>query len=528
MIPTESFATLAKAAADEASFLEAVAHYIRQKMGSTDCDIFRRISGGGLQLVGTTHIPQSIARLRIGRGVGLIGKCLAGNEEIVIKKGLDEDPRSQHLSDISEEHFKSGMAFTVPGTRRSMGVVFLRSESEWDVTEEDKSQFRALMNELGQAWTIYASAFGSGSGANKLGAAAHVAQTVAGSPYLEEILQLLVTMTARQFKFKVVTVRLLDERRQELILRATQATHRAYKNKRAIKLGESIAGRVMRESRPIVVEDVEADTDYVGHDLAQEQGLKSMICLPLSIQGRSVGVISCYTGEYHNFTEDEVNALEALANQAAISIEYAQLQVRRTLMQEMHHRVKNSLQQVASLLRLEIGQGNASNPTQALTDSLGRILAISSVHDLLSRDDLDSVTLKSIAESLANHAQQSLVLPTHRITFVTVGDDAHLDTTQATQVALILNELVQNAVEHGFKETTEGEIHTEITLRDTEIGVKVSNTGDPLPADYSTLDAGLGLQIIQSLVRSLGGIFEIASEDGRTVAQFRFVPSGAE
>ncbi|MFX8082975.1 histidine kinase dimerization/phosphoacceptor domain -containing protein, partial [Acinetobacter baumannii] len=77
----------------------------------------------------------------------------------------------------------------------------------------------------------------------------------------------------------------------------------------------------------------------------------------------------------HEFTPDEVRALETLAGQAAVLIENAKLQVRSTLMQEMHHRVKNNLQQVASLLRLQIRHGGYKTLEQALTDTLSRILA---------------------------------------------------------------------------------------------------------------------------------------------------------
>ena len=200
---------------------------------------------------------------------------------------------------------------------------------------------------------------------------------------------MLVNLTAQQFNYRVCTVRLLDESRGELVLRATQAPAKAYQRKRAIKLGESIAGRAIDENKPQIVRDVQDSVDYIGHDLAVEQGLRSMICIPLMLQDRPVGVLSCYTSELHEFGPDEIKALETLAKQAAFSIEHAKLQVRSTLMQEMHHRVKNNLQQIASLLRLQMRMSRYTSLEEALNDTLSRILAIATVHDLLSRDDLD-------------------------------------------------------------------------------------------------------------------------------------------
>lgn len=391
----------------------------------------------------------------------------------------------------------------------------------------------ALRQDLGcqvyQALHLYRTALALGTLASPLTAVTEVTKTISQSPYLEEILQLLVHMTAQRFNYKVVTVRLLDETRQALVLRATQASNKAYQNKRAIGPNESIAGRVLNTGKFVTVLDVQQDPEYVGHDLAAEQGLRSMICLPLMVQGKPVGVISCYTGRIHVFDDEEVAALEALAKQAALAIEHAKLSVRSTLMQEMHHRVKNNLQQVASLLRLQMRQSHYKDSTQALTDSLSRILAIAAVHDLLSRDDLDHVEVRELAEMLAHHLQQSMVLPGSHIGISVRGDrNIYLNTSQATQVALIMNEMVQNALEHGFAKVPSGEIHVSVEQRDGEIGIWVSNNGDPLPEGFDSEKGRLGLQIIHSLARALGGRFIMENRLGWTVCEVRFKRAGAE
>jgi two-component sensor histidine kinase len=404
----------------------------------------------------------------------------------------------------------------------------LRKREEWKPSSAERRSIVKIGTAIHNTLSSYRSAFEAGTQTSKLGALTEVAKTITASPYLEEILQLLVNLTAQRFNYKVVTVRLLDDKRNELILRATQAKNKAYQKKRAIKLGESFAGRAISENRPIIVEDVQTDRDYIGHDLAEEQGLRSMICVPLTIQDRPVGVMSCYTGEMHFFHDDEISALETLAKQAAISIEHARLHVRNTLMQEMHHRVKNNLQQVASLLRLQLRQSHYKSLEQALGDSLSRILAIAAVHELLSREDLDHVSMLSIAESLVYHQQQSFVLPDKRIKFAVRGDNVHLSTTQATQVALILNELIQNAVEHGFKSATEGEIHLTVEEFGNEIGLWVSNNGDRLPGDFDPKRGQLGLQIVENLSRSLGGTFLIEDRLGWTVCEVKFQRSSGE
>jgi two-component sensor histidine kinase len=305
------------------------------------------------------------------------------------------------------------------------------------------------------------------------------------------------------------------------VLRATQATIKAYQKKRAIKIGESIAGRALEENRPIIVRDVQTDSEYIGHDLAVEQGLRSMICVPLSIMDKPVGVLSCYTEDVRDFASDEIKALETLAQQAALAIENAKLQVRDTLMQEMHHRVKNNLQQVASLLRLQLRAANYKTLEEALNDVLTRILAIAAVHDLLSREDLDRVGIKTIAESLVHTQQSSLILPNKEVEFSIRGDDFKLEMNQATQIAMVMNELISNAVEHGFAVANKGEIHISIEEKDNDICLWVSNSGDKLPENFDPLKTtSLGLQIVESLLVDTTLITDESREEGKKVRAF--------
>ena len=198
-------------------------------------------------------------------------------------------------------------------------------------------------------------------------------------------------------------------------------------------------------------------------------------------------------------------------------------------MQEIHHRVKNNLQQVAALLRLQMRSDHYRTLEEALNDVLTRILAISAVHDLLSREDLDHVGLRSIAEALVHHQQSSLILPDRKIAFSVRGEDIRLNMTQATQIALVINELIANAIEHGFHTAREGEIHVTIEEKEGEISLWISNSGDRLPAGFDPSESkSLGLQIVTSLSRALGGKFKISDVLGWTVSEVKFPRAGAE
>ena len=151
------------------------------------------------------------------------------------------------------------------------------------------------------------------------------------------------------------------------------------------------------------------------------------------------------------------------------------------------------------------------------------------MHELLGREDLDHVGVRSIAEVLVQHQQHSLILPDRSIQFEVRGVDVHLGTAQATQVALILNELLLNAIEHGFRDTLKGEVHINVELLDDEVSLWVSNSGDPLPEEFdAAANSHLGLQIVVSLARALGGRFALENRLDWTVAELKFTRLGGE
>ncbi|MFN3728206.1 MAG: GAF domain-containing protein [Fimbriimonadaceae bacterium] len=515
-------------ATDEAALAQRLLGEMVPLIGADQGSFFGR-EGNGLILRASTGFPHFVGRLRLGPGIGIVGAAMQSPEPIVIEKDLTKDSRFAEIPGLDENEFSGCLAFRLEHGSERFGVFLLETRKPLSHPENVAAVIKPIASVASLAYATFHHAYALGAKRSSLGAITEVTRTLSASPYLEEILQLLVHITAQQFNYKVVSVRLLDEERKELVLRATQATVKAYQSKGAIKLGESIAGRAIQAGAPVVVPDVLVEHDYIGHDLAVEQGLRSMICVPLKIRDRAIGVMSCYTDVVREFPEEEVQALQAIAHQAAVSIEHAKLEVRHTLMQEMHHRVKNNLQQVASLLRLQLRQSHYKTLEEAITDALARILAIAAVHELLSREDLDHVGIRSIAETLLQHHQSSLINPEKNIKFDVRGEDPRLNMTQATQVALILNELISNAVEHGFAHASNGEIHITIEDANDELAVWVSNNGDRLPTDFDPAIAShLGLQIVENLSRALGGKFKIGDIWGWTVAEVRFRRAAVE
>ncbi|OGX44242.1 MAG: histidine kinase, partial [Omnitrophica WOR_2 bacterium RIFCSPLOWO2_02_FULL_45_28] len=152
--------------------------------------------------------------------------------------------------------------------------------------------------------------------------------------YLDDILRLIVTVTAQTLGSKICSLMLLDEKKQELVIRATQSISESYNKKPPLKVGEGIAGKVVREKKPVTVYDVTEEKEYKYKDIARKEGLASLLCVPLLVKNRAIGVLNLYTSKPHNFSRNEIHMLTAVANQAAMVMENTELMVKSKIIQE--------------------------------------------------------------------------------------------------------------------------------------------------------------------------------------------------
>lgn len=161
-----------------------------------------------------------------------------------------------------------------------------------------------------------------------------ISKAIASELYLEDILRLIVTVTAEVMGSNICSLLLIDEKKNELVIRATQSVSEEYNKKPPLKIGEGIAGKVVKENKPKACKDVAKEKEYKYQDIAKKEGLCSLLCVPLAVKGKVTGVINCYTSTPHDFTEPEINILTSIANQAAVAIENTELMVKSRVIQE--------------------------------------------------------------------------------------------------------------------------------------------------------------------------------------------------
>lgn len=170
--------------------------------------------------------------------------------------------------------------------------------------------------------------------AEQIKALSEISKAISSDHYLEDILGLIVTVTANVMDSKICSLWLLDEDTKTLSLEATQSISREYLKKRVLRLGEGVVGGVAEEKRPMRVYNVLEHHRFKEKDLARKEGLCSLLSVPMVVRGQVIGVLNCYTSYPHHYTDTEEAILITVANQAAICIENTELIVKTKVIQE--------------------------------------------------------------------------------------------------------------------------------------------------------------------------------------------------
>lgn len=171
-------------------------------------------------------------------------------------------------------------------------------------------------------------------------ALSRISKAITSDQYLEDILRLIVMVTAEVMKSSVCSLWLLDEKESVLRLRATQSIDSEYLKERVLRVGEGVVGKVVAENRAYAVTDVLTDPIFKEKDLARRMGLVSMLSVPMRFGERVIGVINCYTSHPHVFSDLQMNLLTTVANQAAVAIEKTELMVKTKVISEELERRK--------------------------------------------------------------------------------------------------------------------------------------------------------------------------------------------
>lgn len=269
--------------------------------------------------------PSLIGRIRLELGEGITGWVARERAPVAIARDAIEDPRFKFFQSLPEDRYHAFVSVPVIAKNEVIGVINVQHRDPHRHEAGEIALLVTIGHQVGSAIENARLYEAMRRKTLQLETLSRVSTTITSTRYLEEMLHLIVTITARTMDSAICSIMLADEARGELHIAATQSLSEAYRNKPALKIGESVSGRVVKERRAIAVPDVTADPSYVYPDLARHEGLCSLLSVPMLCQERAIGVINSYTSAPHVFLPDEIGLLEAIANQAAVAIENTRL-----------------------------------------------------------------------------------------------------------------------------------------------------------------------------------------------------------
>ncbi len=278
--------------------------------------------------------PKLIGRITIGMGEGITGWVARERTRVVIPSNASEDSRFKFFNNLPEDRYQAFVSVPILAKKEVIGVINVQHKRSRRYREDELALLSTIANQVGGAIENARLYDQMKRKALQIETLSQVSETVASNRIIDDVLQLLVTMTAQMMGSKICSIMLLDAATGELRIAATQSLSEEYRRKPNLKIGQSISGRAVQERRPIIVADVMKDRDYMYPDLASKEGLVSLLSVPMMMRDKAVGVINSYTSVPHTFTSEEVRLMQTIANQAAIAIEHTTLMEKSFEMQE--------------------------------------------------------------------------------------------------------------------------------------------------------------------------------------------------
>jgi two-component sensor histidine kinase/putative methionine-R-sulfoxide reductase with GAF domain len=441
--------------------LEEVLHLVAEKVaGALDADacfVYLYDERGDELVLRATHgtsIEEMTRRPRMRPGEGITGTAAAERAPVMIPSAAHLDPRFKLFPNLPEAQYESILAVPILVHGETLaGALNVRTREPREYDRSEIELLTAIADQVAQS-IVHAQLYAQAQRrVAELEALARISEAVSESLYLEESLEAIVK----------TTMDAVDATGAALVLEDGRI---AWPEGRA---GTHAVRTPLRWKRRVIGELV-ADRD-----------------VPFSDEDRAL--------------------LEAIAHHAAVALEHGRAVMRGVLAQEIHHRVKNNLQTVASLLRLQ-ARAEDVDPREALEHSVNRILAIAAVHEVLTEQREEDVDLSDLLERLRATIVQGLLDPGRSVRASL--QQTSLAGARATALALVFSELLQNALEHGS-----GDVTIELSSRDGEVVLAIADEG---PGVNGAESAGTGLSIVRALVRDeLQGSFDLTGSRAEVV-----------
>jgi signal transduction protein with GAF and PtsI domain len=297
--------------------------------------------------------PKILGKVRLKLGEGITGWVAEKRKPVAIPKNASDDPRFKIFHNLPEDKYQSFLSVPIINRNDVIGVINIQHKKSHSYSPNAINLMSAIARQVGFAIEnarLYEEARRKSV---QLMTLSEVSNTIVSDRYLKEMLQLIVTMTAEMMNSKICSIMLMDEEKQELRIEATQSLSEEYIRKPSLKLGESISGRAVKQKKPIAVLDVTREPGYKYPQIAEKEGVCSLLAVPMMVKDKIVGVLNSYTAVEHKFTDEEIKILQSVANQAAVAIENTKL-MEETLSSRKALEVRKLIERAKDILMNEM------------------------------------------------------------------------------------------------------------------------------------------------------------------------------
>lgn len=494
------------AAVDLDTTLDLMARKTTEVMGVNSCTIYLLDADGQtLRLRASTGLArQALGRATLQIGEGMTGHAVARNRP-VYAADAQHDPHFKWVDDTEEVRFRSLLAVPLVLDDRPIGALNVQTAEPRNYGDEE-IEMLALICDLAAGALVKAQLHDrQRRQLDDLRTLAQVSEAITSPQYLDDILSVVTELAARTVGAVACSIYLLEGGGDDMGRAKASPSFAAPGDEQA--------------AAPLPGAAVLEDVVRTGHLRYAPQPAgpvaPPLLVVPLSIQDKVIGVMTCLGTTDGRFNESQETLLTTLANQTALAIENARLVSSAAVVREMHHRIKNNLQTVAMLMQLQLPDADRLETRQVLLTNIHRIRSIAAVHEILSEQGFRLVNVKSVLERIAQMTMTGMARPNQDVRITVRGDNLHLPSRAATALAVVVNELAQNSLEHAFVGRAGGHIEIALARAPDALIILVRDDGVGLPDE---MEHNLGLEIAATLV----------GDDLRGELQFNRLPTGAE
>src|SRR6059036_1750145 len=300
--------------------------------------------------------PRIIGNISLKFGEGITGWVAREAKPVAIPRHASKDARFKFFHNLPEDRYEAFLSVPIIApTDRVIGVINVQHRRAHRHNDREKTLLSIIGHQVGSAIQNARLYQETAHRSRQITTLAQVGQVISFGRYLEEMLQLIVRMIAEMMQARVCSIMIVDNQKNELVLKAAKCSSEEYWQRPNLKIGKSLISRVVKERSPLMVRDVTKEAGYLYPELATKEGVRSLLSVPMIYKDHVIGVINVYSAEERNFSGEDLRVLSTVADQAALAFENTKLSVAVQESQEalqarkLVERAKSILQKQANL-----------------------------------------------------------------------------------------------------------------------------------------------------------------------------------